>query len=104
MIADCFGPERINEYLGKHKLDLVLVYGAEPWSLSECGRSNARFVSKATFEALSLPDNDGRFFIVSLFDIKPLIKCSSQLSSENLSHPDSFLLSFPHLSFLSCSS
>ena len=62
MIADCFGPERINEYLGKHKLDLVLVYGAEPWSLSECGRSNARFVSKATFEALALHDTDGRSF------------------------------------------
>ena len=61
MIADCFGPERIAEYLGKHKLDLVLVYGAEPWSLSECGRSNARIVSKATFEALALPDKDGRF-------------------------------------------
>ena len=60
MIADCFGPERINEYLGQHKLDLVLVYGAEPWSLSECGRSNARFVSKSTFEALALPDTDGR--------------------------------------------
>ena len=60
MIAACFGPERIDEYLGKHKLDLVLVYGAEPWSLSECGRSMARFVSKATFEALAMPEIDGR--------------------------------------------
>ena len=44
---DCFGAGRLEEYRGKHKLDLCIVYGAEPWALSPApgGRDNALMVS-----------------------------------------------------------
>ena len=35
IIVDCFGKERLEEYRGKHKLDLVLVYGIEPGVLQQ---------------------------------------------------------------------
>ena len=43
---DCFGKERLEEYRGKHKLDLVLVYGIEPALLQQApgGRANAKMV------------------------------------------------------------
>ena len=65
LISDCFGKERVKEYLGKHKLDLVLVYGIDPELLQQApgGRVNAKMVSKKTFETLSLPDADGNFFL-----------------------------------------
>ena len=47
IIVDCFGAGRLEEYRGKHKLDLCLVYGAEPWALSPApgGRDNAVMVT-----------------------------------------------------------
>ena len=46
IIVDCFGAGRLEEYKGKHKLDLCIVYGAEPWALSPApgGRDNAFMV------------------------------------------------------------
>ena len=46
LIVDCFGKERLEEYRGKHKLDLVLVYGIDPAVLQQApgGRSNAKMV------------------------------------------------------------
>ena len=46
IIVDCFGAGRLEEYKGKHKLDLCIVYGAEPWALSPApgGRDNALMV------------------------------------------------------------
>ena len=46
LIVDCFGKERLEEYRGKHKLDLVLVYGIEPALLQQApgGRANAKMV------------------------------------------------------------
>jgi hypothetical protein len=65
IIVDCFGPGRLNEYLGKHKLDVCFVYGAEPEVLSPApgGRDNAVMVTKATFESLALPSSAGEFFL-----------------------------------------
>jgi hypothetical protein len=65
IIVDCFGVERLEEYRGKGRLDLCLVYGAEPrvLSLAPGGRDNAVMVTKATFHALSLPDKDGNYFL-----------------------------------------
>jgi hypothetical protein len=65
IIVDCFGVERLEEYRGKGRLDLCLVYGADPMMLSFTpgGRDNAVMVTKATFHALSLPDMDGNYFL-----------------------------------------
>ena len=65
IISDCFGPGRLEEYRGQHKLDLCFVYGAEPMALTQApgGRDNAKMVSKATFESLSMPDGDGNYFL-----------------------------------------
>jgi hypothetical protein len=47
IIVDCFGAGRLEEYRGKGKLDLCIVYGAEPWALSPApgGRDNALMVT-----------------------------------------------------------
>jgi hypothetical protein len=59
-------------------LDTVIVYGAEPWSLSPApgGRNNAVMVSKSTLEAMALPSTDGNYFlrkdrIVGIFQFSP---------------------------------
>jgi len=78
VIMDCFGAGRLDEYRGKGKLDLVIVYAAEPGSLTQApgGRDNARVVSKATFAALSLADEAGNYFlrpdrIMGMFIVDP---------------------------------
>jgi hypothetical protein len=56
----------LDEYKGKHKLDLVFVYGVESKALRQApgGRDNAFMVSKATFEALAIPrKEDGNYFL-----------------------------------------
>ena len=65
IIKDCFGKERIEEYRGKHKLDLLLVYGIEPSILQQApgGRDNAKMVSKKTFEDISVPHADGSYYL-----------------------------------------
>jgi hypothetical protein len=65
IITDCFGKERMDEYRGKHKLDLLLVYGIEPSVLQQApgGRNNAKMVSKKTFEDLTLPHADGSYYL-----------------------------------------
>jgi len=65
IIIDCFGKERLEEYRGKHKLDALFVYGAEPSVLQQApgGRDNAKMVSKRTFEDLSLPSSDGCYYL-----------------------------------------
>jgi len=47
IIVDCFGKERLEEYRGKHKLDVMFVYGAHPNILEQApgGRDNAKMVS-----------------------------------------------------------
>jgi hypothetical protein len=35
IIKDCFGVERINEYIGKGKLDIIIVYGCCPDVLTQ---------------------------------------------------------------------
>jgi hypothetical protein len=63
--VDCFGPERLEEYRGKGRLDMCLVYGADPTMLSPApgGRDNAVMVSKATFHAFALPHAGGDYFL-----------------------------------------
>eukprot|EP00615_Pteridomonas_danica_P012257 CAMPEP_0114369408 /NCGR_PEP_ID=MMETSP0101-20121206/31646_1 /TAXON_ID=38822 ORGANISM="Pteridomonas danica, Strain PT" /NCGR_SAMPLE_ID=MMETSP0101 /ASSEMBLY_ACC=CAM_ASM_000211 /LENGTH=583 /DNA_ID=CAMNT_0001520239 /DNA_START=2429 /DNA_END=4180 /DNA_ORIENTATION=- len=65
IIIDCFGDSRLEEYRGKHLLDLVIVYGAHPQMLSPApgGRHNAVMVKKSDFEALALPHQDGNYFL-----------------------------------------
>jgi hypothetical protein len=65
IIIDCFGKERLEEYRGKHKLDLLFVYGVNPKSVEQApgGRENAKMVGKAIFEDLSLPSTDGNYFL-----------------------------------------
>jgi len=65
LIIDCFGEERLEEYRGKHMLDVCLVYGAEVSMLARApgGRDNAFMVSKAVFKTLSIPDGDGNFYL-----------------------------------------
>ena len=65
IIVDCFGESRLHEYRGKHMLDLVVVYGTEAMALAPApgGRDNAAVVSKAAFQALSLPHPDNNYFL-----------------------------------------
>jgi hypothetical protein len=65
IIVDCFGKERLEEYRGKHKLDVCLVYGVDPLIIEQApgGRDNAKVVSKATFEIFGLPHADGSYFL-----------------------------------------
>lgn len=65
IIKDCFGFERIDEYKGKRKLDIVIIYGCEPSILQQApgGRDNAKVVSKSTFNEFSLDHSDGNYFL-----------------------------------------
>ena len=55
----------MGEYKNKHKLDLMFVYGVDPKVVEQApgGRENAKMVSKGLFEALSLPEADGNYFL-----------------------------------------
>jgi hypothetical protein len=65
IIIDCFGESRLDEYRGKHKLDMLIVYGAHPQTLSPApgGRNNAVMVRKSDFELLSRPTPEGNYFL-----------------------------------------
>ena len=65
IITDCFGKERLEEYRGKRKLDVCLVYAAEPRVLQQApgGREHAVMIGKRTFEDLSLRHGDGAFYL-----------------------------------------
>ena len=65
IIIDCFGKERLEEYRGKHKLDLMFVYGVNPRIVEQApgGRANAKMVSKSMFECFAQPTDDGNFFL-----------------------------------------
>jgi hypothetical protein len=65
IIKDCFGVERLDEYIGKGALDVVIVYGCEPDALTQApgGRDNAKMVSKSTFKEFSLEHNNGNYFL-----------------------------------------
>jgi hypothetical protein len=67
MIVDCFGKERLEEYRGKHKLDVCFVveFRADLLSQAPGGRSHARVVSKATFHALATPAANTRDFYLN---------------------------------------
>lgn len=77
IIRDCFGVERVDEYLGKGKLDGVIVYGCEADVLVQApgGRDNAKMIPRSTFDDLMLPHDDGNYFlrpdrILSIFIMK----------------------------------
>ena len=55
VITDCFGKERLEEYRGKHKLDVMLVYAVNAKVVEQApgGRSNAKMVSKNMFETFA---------------------------------------------------
>ena len=65
IIIDCFGKERLEEYKGKHKLDVLFVYGVNPKCVEQApgGRENAKVVPKAHFSDFSAPLKDGKYFL-----------------------------------------
>jgi hypothetical protein len=65
IIIDCFGKERLEEYRGKHKLDVCFVYGVNPKCVEQApgGRENAKVVSKVLFEGFSTPGSDGSYYL-----------------------------------------
>jgi hypothetical protein len=65
IIKDCFGIERLHEYKGQGKLDVVIIYAISPLALQPAagGRDNAKVVTKGLFQDLSLPHSDGNFFL-----------------------------------------
>jgi hypothetical protein len=67
IIKDCFGVERVQEYLGKGKLDVLVVYGCEANVLTQApgGRDNAKMVPKSYFTSLMLPQESGDYFLRS---------------------------------------
>jgi len=88
IIKDCFGVERVDEYLGKGKLDVVLVYACEARTLQQApgGRDNAKMISKSTFKDFSLEHHHNYFLrpdrIFGAFYIDPNNRpCLDQLES-----------------------
>jgi len=65
IIKDCFGVERVDEYLGKGNLDVILIYGCTAAILDQTpgGRDNAKMFSKSTFGCLSLKHANGNYFL-----------------------------------------
>jgi len=65
IIIDCFGKERVDEYLGKGNLDVCLVYGCHPRVLIQApgGRDNAKMVPKITFSDFAKPNRNGDYFL-----------------------------------------
>ena len=65
LITDCFGPERVDEYIGKGKLDvlLILVVHESLLSFVPGGRDNAVFIQKRAFEVLASPSEDGCHYL-----------------------------------------
>ena len=57
--------ERTDEYVGKDKVAACVVYGCCARLLQQApgGRNNARFITRRTFDDLSLPRGDGRFYL-----------------------------------------
>jgi hypothetical protein len=81
IIKDCFGVERVNEYLGKGNLDVIIIYGCTAAVLEQTpgGRTNAKMVSKSTFESFSLQDTNKNYFlrpdhILGVFQVNHAIK------------------------------
>ena len=64
-LPDCFGSERLDEYRGKGKLDLCLVYATDFLAIHPTpgGRRNAVMVRKATFQSFSLTGPDGSYYL-----------------------------------------
>ena len=65
IIKDCFGVERVDEYKGKGKLEVVIIYGCEANVLHQApgGRDNAKMIAKSTFREFSLEQKDGNYFL-----------------------------------------
>ena len=99
LIIDCFGKERLEEYRGKHKLDLVLIYGMHPSIIQQApgGRHNAKVVGKATFENITLPspvagNGDAFYFlradrIFGALEVDPAVFREDTTSSSPFSSP-----------------
>jgi len=75
IIKDCFGEERLEEYKGQHKLDVVFVYGINPLIIEAApgGRAHAKMVTKSMFEDFATTSissssnhhnhNDGNYYL-----------------------------------------
>jgi len=66
LIKDCFGEERAHEYIGQHRLDIVIVYLCCEAALDTVqDRVNAHIVHKTYFEHFSKPDEQGDYYLPS---------------------------------------
>jgi hypothetical protein len=65
LISEIFGEEKVDEYLGKGKLDLVLIYGADPSCVESIsgGKKYSKLIGKHLFEDLTLPAKDGQYYL-----------------------------------------
>ena len=65
LIQDCYGLERLEEYLGKGLLDAIMVVKVHKsvLSLVPGGRDNAVFIQRRTFETLGTEARDGSFYL-----------------------------------------
>ena len=56
LIIDCFGAERLEEYRGKHKLDVCIVYACERRLLANApgGRTNAKMVPYVPVRSIAI--------------------------------------------------
>jgi hypothetical protein len=67
LIKDCFGVERAHEYIGQHRLDIVIVYLCYKPALDTVhNRAQAKIVHKALFEHFATSHN-GAFYLPSDF-------------------------------------
>lgn len=67
IICDCFGVERLDEYRGAGRLNLCIMYAADPHILHQApgGRVNAGMVTKSSFIDFSLIHRDGCYYLRS---------------------------------------
>lgn len=65
LILEILGPTHVERYLGKHKFELVVVYGMAPRAIESVpGESTSTFcVANSTLKSLSLPQPDGNYFL-----------------------------------------
>jgi len=67
MISDVFGEESLHHYREKGKLDVLIVYGADPCSIERApdSKDSLRMIGRHRFEDFSLPAKDGHYYLRS---------------------------------------
>jgi hypothetical protein len=66
IIIDCFGKEKLEEYKGKHLLDVVFVYAMNPKIIEHTpGNINdsSKMVSKSSFQTFATSHSGGQYYL-----------------------------------------